>query len=158
MAIEVNVKKTEPVTVAFVAKKGSYDQIPQAFPELYAWTGQKGFIPSGPPIGVYYNNPSEVPVEELMWEIQSPISGDVAPSGPDEKGLGVKKLDGAEVAFAMHKGPFDQVGPVWSGVVRWIVEQGYEIAGPGQEVYLSDPATTAPSDLLTEIRFPVSRK
>lgn len=158
MATEVKVKQVEPVTVAFVAKKGSYSQIPLAFPDLYAWIAQQGYVPSGPRMGAYYQPPGQVPEEELVWEIQSPIVGDVAPCEPDEEGLGVKGVEGGEVAFALHEGPFDQVGAVWEVVKEWIAHNGYEIAGPGQEVYLSDPSNVRPEDLMTEVRFPVKKR
>lgn len=35
MAIEVTVKKTEPITVAFVSKKGPYNLIGETFGTLY---------------------------------------------------------------------------------------------------------------------------
>jgi effector-binding domain-containing protein len=40
-------------------------------------------------------------------------------------------------------------------MMGWIAEQGYEIAGPSQEVYLSDPNSVAPEQYVTEIRFPI---
>ncbi len=156
--IEVAIKKTEPRTVAFVAMKGPYTKIPEAFPKLFGWIVEKGYIPAGPPMGVYFNAPGEVPDEELLWEIQCPIGGDIAPSGPDERGLGVKQVEGAEVASTMHKGPFDQVGATFGALVGWIMENVYEIAGPAEEVYLSKPEKTPPEELLTELRFPVRRR
>jgi len=40
---------------------------------------------------------------------------------------------------------------------RW-VDNGYEIVGPYEEVYLSDPGKTMPEELLTEVRFPVKKR
>jgi effector-binding domain-containing protein len=40
----------------------------------------------------------------------------------------------------------------------WIAENGYEIAGPYEEVYLSDPGKTMPEALLAETRFPVKKR
>ena len=158
MAIEVTVKKTDFRTVAFVHRKAHFNEIPQAMGQLYGWIQQKGYVPAGPPIGVYFNSPQQVPPDELVWEIHAPIAGDVAPGGPDEQGIGVKTVEGVEVASAMHKGPFDQVGPVYAELFQWLTDNGYELAGPTEEVYLSDPGTTAPEELLTEIRFPVKKR
>ncbi len=93
-----------------------------------------------------------------MWEVRCPIGGDVPPGGPDERGFGVKKVEVVEVARTMHKGSFDQVGAVYSALVEWIMEKGYEIAGPPEEVYLTDPAYTPAEALLTEARFPIKKK
>ena len=158
MAIEVTVKKTEPMTVAFLSMKGPFTLIGEAFGKLYGWIGEKGHIPAGPPLGVYFNAPGQVPAEELLWELRSPIAGDVPPSGPDERGLGVKRVEGVEVASTMHKGPYDQIGALYGALAGWIAENGYEIAGPPEEVYLSDPDKTPPEELLTEVHFPVKKK
>jgi effector-binding domain-containing protein len=158
MAIDVIVSKTKAMTVAFVSKKGPYSQLNETFPRLYDWLRGKGFEPAGPPSGVYFNSPEQVPAEELMWEVRCPIGGDVAPSGPDEQGFGVKRVEAVDIACTMHKGPFDQVGVVYDALFGWIMENGYEIAGPSEEVYLTDPAYTPPAELLTEVRFPVRKK
>ena len=94
MAIEVTLKTTEPMTVAFASMKGPYSLIGEIFGKLYSWIGERGFVPSGPPIGVYFNTPGQVPDAELLWELRSPIAGEAAQTGPDERGLGVKKLKG----------------------------------------------------------------
>ncbi|MBE0415657.1 MAG: GyrI-like domain-containing protein [Dehalococcoidia bacterium] len=158
MAIEVTVKKTEPMTVAFVSMKGPYTLMEEAFGKLYGWIREKGYIPAGPPMGAYFNAPEQVPPDELLWEIRSPIAGEVAPSGPDERGLGVKRVEGAKVAATRHKGFFDRVEATIHALEGWIMEKGYEIVGPSEEVYLSDPGRTPPEQLLTEVRFPVRKK
>ena len=156
--IEVTVKKTDSMTVAFLSNKGPYTLIYDAFGKLYGWIDEKGYIPTGPPLGVYFNAPGQVPSEELLWEIGSPITGDVALSGPDEKGFGVKKVEGAELASTIHKGPFDQVGHTIHALEAWIAENGYEIVGPYEEIYLSGPGKTPPEEILTELRFPVKKR
>ena len=159
MAMEVTVKKTEPRTVAFVAMKGPYTKIPEAFPKLFGWLiREKGYIPAGPPIGVYFNAPGEVPGEEPLWEIQCPVGGDVAPIGPDERGLGVKRVEGVEVASTVYKGPYDQVAATYEALVGWITGNGYEIAGAVEEIYLNEPDKTPPEELLTELRLPVRKR
>ncbi len=141
-----------------ISKKGLYSQLGETFPKLYDWLREKGYEPAGPPSGVYFNSPGQVPPEELLWEVRCPIGGDVPPGGPDERGFGVKKVEVVEVARTMHKGSFDQVGAVYSALVEWIMEKGYEIAGPPEEVYLTDPAYTPAEALLTEARFPIKKK
>jgi DNA gyrase inhibitor GyrI len=45
------------MTVAFASMKGHYSQIGETFGKIYGWIGEKGFVPSGAPIGVYFNAP-----------------------------------------------------------------------------------------------------
>jgi effector-binding domain-containing protein len=157
-SIQVTVKDTEPLTVAFLSKKGPYTQISAAFGQLYGWIGQKGYTPTGPPTGVYFNAPGQVPDDQLAWELRSPIAGKVSPSGPDKDGLGVKQVATIKVAATMHKGSFETVGKTYEALVGWIMQNGYDIAGPSEEVYISDPSKTPPQELLTEVRFPVRKR
>ncbi len=156
-AMEVTGKETEPTTVAFVAVKGPFTLISESFGKLYGWIAQKGYVPSGPPSGIYFTTPGQVPEEEMVWELRSPIAGNFPDCGPDEQGLGVKKLPAALVASALHKGPFEEIGGTYGALAAWIAEKGYESAGPQEEVYLTDPMETPPDQLLTEVRFPIRK-
>jgi len=50
------------------------------------------------------------------------------------------------------------VAATWEALAGWIMENGYEIAGAGEEVYLSDPDKTPPEELITELRCVVRKK
>jgi len=153
--IDVAIRDIQPQMVAYISMKGPYTKVQQAFGTLFDWLGRRGLVPAGPPSGAYFNAPGEVSEEQLMWELRCPVAGDTPASGPDEKGLGVKLVEGAQVAATMHKGPFDKVGATWDALGKWIAASGYQIVGPGIEIYLSDPGQTKPEDLLTEVAFPV---
>lgn len=157
-SIQVTVKEREPMTVVFLGMKGPYTQISVAFGKLYGWIGEKGYQPSGPPLGIYFNAPGQVPDDELSWELCSPIAGNVAPSGPDEQGLGVKRLEAVPVASTMHKGSYQDVGKTYQELSAWINENGYDAVGPAEEMYLTNPAEAPPDELLTEVRFPVRKR
>ena len=154
-SIEVTVKETEPRTLAYLSMKGPYSQIGETFNRLYATIVEKGLVPAGPPVGFYYNTPGQVPDEQLYWELCSPVAGEVSVGGPDEKGFGIKQLEPVQVAATIHKGSFENVGDTYGALAGWIAENGYQVNGPGEEVYLSDPGTTPPEELTTEVRFPV---
>ncbi|MFB0556546.1 MAG: GyrI-like domain-containing protein [Dehalococcoidia bacterium] len=156
--IVVTIKQVNPVTVAFLSVTGHYSQIPTAFDRLYGWINQKGYQPHGPAITVWYNIPGEVPDNELHWEVRSALSGDVIGIAPDPDNLGVKRLDAAQVATTMHKGPYDGVEKTYKALIAWVAANGYEIIGPPEELYYNEPAKTPPGELLTEIRFPVCKK
>jgi effector-binding domain-containing protein len=110
------------------------------------------------PLGVYFNSPEEVPEDELLWEIQWPLGGDVAPGEPDDRGFGVKHVEQYDAASTIYKGPYENMSGVYGALVPWIMENGYEIAGPAEEVYLNDPGSVPKEELLTEARFIVKKK
>lgn len=155
--IDVEIKTTEPMTVAYLPMKGPYAQIPEAMGRLYGWVAQHGMQPTGMPTSVYYTAPDAGPESEALWELLAPIAGDVAEQQPDESGCGVKHLGPQLVASALYRGPYEAIGSVYEELGAWIATNGYSPAGPPSETYLSDPADTAPEDYLTEIRFPVAK-
>ncbi|MFH1559846.1 MAG: GyrI-like domain-containing protein [Chloroflexota bacterium] len=155
---EVAVKKMGPTTVAYLPVTGSFNLIPESFVRLYGWINKNGYTPSGPPSVAFHNTPDRVPEEQLSWELRGPLAGSTPTSEPDEDGVGVKQLEAILVAATMHRGPYEAIDTsFYDALAKWIVENGYDIIGPCEEVYFSDP-NTSPDDTLTEVRFPVRRK
>jgi effector-binding domain-containing protein len=155
---EIAVKTVEARTVAYKGVKGSFQLIPGTIGEVVHWIMQKGLPLSGHPVGVYYNDPSQVAEEDMLWEIQWPLEGDAAPAEPDEQGVGVKRVESYQAAATVHTGPYDAVGPVYGAVAQWVMANGYEFAGAPEEAYLNDPNAEPKEEPRTEIRFPVTRK
>ncbi len=158
MDTEAAVKKTVPITVAFIAMKGSLSLINAAFGKLYTFVAEAGFIPAIPPSRIYFNIPGQVPDKELEWELRVPIVGICDASGPDGRGLGFRCLEETTVASIVHRGPFSTIRDTYGKLTEWIASNGYRISGPPEEVYLTEPGNTPPAELMTEIRFPVCKK
>ncbi len=154
---EIAVKHTEPETVAFLDTQGPYSLMPERLDLLYKWVVAHGLKPIGMPHAVYLT-PAETPVSEAEWELQAPVAPSSHLKGPDRNGIGVKRLDSITVAFAMHKGPYDSVGTTYERLTNWIAENDYEITGPPEEIYFSDPEDTPPDEYLTEVRIPVRER
>ncbi len=148
------VKRAEPVTVAFLTMRGAYGQIPEGFDRLYGYVSAQGLIPAGPPQAVYLT-PPELPETDAEWELWAPVAGPVDPCGPDEHGLGVRDVPERTVAWVMHMGPYESIGPTYEGLARWIADNGHAVVGPPEEIYLSDPDEVPPEEYLTEVRFPI---
>lgn len=153
---EPTIEHVEPSVVAFLEMHGPYSQMPRAFGTLYGWIARHGLTPSGMPVGVYFTDPAVTPESDAAWELQAPLDGDPADAAVDAEACGVKHLDAHTEARVMHRGPYDSIASTYQGLVAWIAEHGYVMAGPPMEAYLSDPADTAPADYLTEVRFPVT--
>ena len=149
------IKLTEPMTVAFLAMKGPYAQIPEGMGRLYGTAAQMGLVPTGMPMAAYFTDPSEGPEYEAEWEIWAPVAGEPEPFPADESGLGIKLLPSERVVFAMHRGPYELIGDTYDRLIAWLQTEGHTMTGAPREAYLSDPNTTAPEDLLTEIQLPI---
>ncbi len=74
-------------TVAFIGMRGSFDQIPQGFDQLYGWIARHGLTPGGMPQAVYYSDPATTPEEETMFELWAPLAPDAQEVEPDESGI-----------------------------------------------------------------------
>jgi len=153
--LDVQLKTTGPQTVAYVSKHGPYAQIPEAMGQLYAWVAQHGLQPAGMPAGVYLEDPQTADANDARWEVRTPVVGD--PPETEEPGdLGVKHLEPHLVASVMYRGVYENIAPTYGELGEWVANHGYEVIGPPEELYYSDPETTKPEDYLTEIRFPVA--
>lgn len=147
-------KKIGKRQVAYISYKGPFDEIPVLMGEVVGFIMAKGLQMMGPPFGIYYNSPQEVPVEELMYEVGMPISGEAAEEGR----VKIKTVQEQLVLSAVHKGPYNEVGMVYGAIAQYAYQNGYEIIGPPMEIYLSDPNETPENELLTECTFPVIKK
>jgi effector-binding domain-containing protein len=53
--------------------KGPYEECINAYEELFSWVAEKGEKIVGPIREVYFNDPWEVPPEEILTEIYAPL-------------------------------------------------------------------------------------
>lgn len=155
--IEIDTKKTEPVTVAYVLMTGPYSRIPEAMGRLYGWIAQHGLRPLGMPSAVYFTPPDAVAPGEPEWEVRAPLASGSPEIPVDDSDCGVKHVESALVAYTLHRGPYETIAPAYEALQSWVPVNGFRFAGPPEEVYFSDPSNTAPEDYLTEIRFPIEK-
>lgn len=155
--LEVNVKTTDPQTVAFISMRGPYELIPQAMGTLYGWVQSHGYTPVGMPSGVYLSDPATVEQSQALWMLRAPIADDVADVAPDEAGCGIEHVAAHLVASAVHRGPYDTVEATYRELGQWVATNGYRMVGPPEEFYLTDPDEAPPEDYLTEIHFSVEK-
>jgi AraC family transcriptional regulator len=144
----VEVRKFPGMRVAYVQLVGPYGEVMgPAFGRLFGWAGANGVAPLGPPLGIYYDDPSQVPPEKLRSEACIPVGPQVRGSGEVQ----VKDLPAGEVAVLTYKGPYSGVGPAYNELYGWIGQHGYRPIEPCFEVYLNDPDQVPPEELLTEV-------
>ncbi|MEV6522456.1 MerR family transcriptional regulator [Longispora sp. NPDC051575] len=68
---------------------------------------------------------------------------------------GADLLPGGTFACATHVGPYDQITLTGHALLSWCAARGHPPTGPLREVYVSDPATTAPEHLVTHLMVPL---
>ena len=154
----VEVVEIEPFFYAAVEMTGSYEQHGQAFMTLMGSAGQQGIPMNEAPFGIYHNSPEDTPEAELKWEVGMPL--------PEEKELAapivLKKWEFTTVAQRDFEGAIDgdEMQAVYYGMYEWITANGYELAGPMLERFLSMPAANEKGEMVGKVQivFPVQKK
>ena len=153
---EITIVDVKPQLVAGIKKTGSYKIIAELLPKLYEYAGSKGAQFAGPPVFVCH----EVTVEKVMEadkngtanvEVAAPIAAKI----PETDEITCYELPGGKMAKTIHKGPYQDCGPTYEKLYKWIEEKGKKITGPVREVYLNDPREVGEEEALTEIYAPI---
>ncbi|MCX6566760.1 MAG: GyrI-like domain-containing protein [Candidatus Aminicenantes bacterium] len=151
---DVQIKDQMPFVYAYLECSGSFSQISGKIGEfMNAYFGQ-GLNPSEALFAIYFNTPGQVPEAELKWLIGMPVSADVTPAAPLQKG----EFKYPKVASCIHIGPYEKVGETYAKMMAYISQNGWNIAGPAMEWYLDNPMAVAPENLRTEVILPVEKK
>ena len=149
MPYEITVKDVPPIDVASLRVHTSLDKIGEdlgmGFGKVIAASGS----PAGMPFIVFHDVIDEETDGDI--EICIPVLAPIAPTG-DVVG---RRIEGGSMATTTHKGPYDQISPAYHTITGWVQDHGHEFAGPPREIYLNDPATVAPEELLTEVQWPI---
>jgi len=121
-----------------------------AFGEVYGAIGAAGAEAAGPPFVIYHSMPQ--PGTPLDIEVCAPITGPFEPRDPWR----LLTLPAGTFASRLHVGPYTTIGTTYDALSAWIPANGYAIAGPPREAYLSPPSTP-PDQTQAVVEFPVVR-
>ncbi|MGD2157660.1 MAG: MerR family transcriptional regulator [Anaerolineales bacterium] len=151
----VVIKSVEPLKVA--ALRGIVPTPPdqgRLWNELESYLARQHVQPAGPCLSLYHDEE----YKEVDWDIEvcEPIEGDL----PETERVKVRQLaDTKTMACVVHQGPFITISEAYEALIKWIGENGYQIVGPGREVYLREAKEGDQNDpdTLTEVQFPVKK-
>jgi hypothetical protein len=71
-------------------------------------------------------------------------------------GVRLSILDEGRSAQVLHVGPYAEERPTVERLLAFIAAAGHTVRGRHHEIYLSNPARTAPEKLRTVLRYPVA--
>lgn len=150
---EVSIVEADRQSVASVTKHTSFSRMKEdvmaAFMTLGAEIKRSSLLTSGPPMLIYHHVVDEESEGDI--EVCVPVNVPFA-GGPETTG---RTLDGGKLATTEHRGPYEELAPAYQVLTAWVTEKGYEFAGPPREVYVNDPRTVAPEELVTRLEFPI---
>ncbi|MFP4029395.1 MAG: GyrI-like domain-containing protein [Candidatus Brocadiia bacterium] len=151
---EVQLKELRSLTVMSRSFTGSYSQTGDQLDELMAWLLRAGHPYSEPPRTIFYDDPEEVPEEDLRAEVCLPIEEECEARDEVER----KRLEAGTFACLMHEGAYEGIRDKYEQIFDWIDENGYEYIkemGVREVLHTIIGETQEQEELLTEIRVPV---
>ena len=151
MGDDVQIKQLPAQLALVVTKRVKMGEVAQgmgeAFGTLMRHAGATGAQFAGPPFCLY----PEMPADEFTFLVCMPV----APGAVAGDEVALEELPAAEAATLLYKGPYDGMEPSWQSLMAWVGRSGRRPGGPMREVYLNDPDSCAPEDLLTELVVPL---
>ena len=151
----VSVKEIPMRTVVFLRCNGSWRQLPKMIDSLNNYVEKTLMMTTEPASGIFYNQPDEVAVDDLEWDVFLTISrSDPLNSLDIELDFRLRELPNTIVASIIHRGSYRKVAATYERLEEWITREGYSVTGPSEEVYFSVFGTPEDSQLM-EIRIPI---
>ncbi len=115
-----------------------------------AYLRELGEESAGPPFNVRGDVDED---DHSQVEIGWPTGRELPARFPVES----RALPPGPVAWAVFRGPYEELPGAYRAVYEWALEHGHEPAGPPREIYYSDPdATPDPADYVTGIVWPLT--
>jgi len=148
---EVKILDSTPFSYASLCCSGSYEQFGVKMGQFMQEFFKQKLTPAGAPFGLFLNSPQEVKKEDLKWEIGFPVAKEAVVAEPLKKGEFIFR----KIASSIHAGPYDKVSETYAKMLKFIADNGYQVAGPCLEKYLNNPMQVKPEELKTEVIIPV---
>ena len=154
--MNAEIKYCDPIRVVMLRHTGSYDGIGPVFDQLWSWVTSQN-VPVQRTIGIYWDNPDEVPVAKLRSAACVEIPTDYQVTDGGGLTLVLDNIAAGEYATTRYVGPYENLAAQWSDLGTFAEQtMGRTISqNPAFEVYVNDPSDTAPHDLITELYMPV---
>ena len=155
--MEVKIAHREPTRVAFMRHVGPYGEVGATWDKFLPVLGKDGLLGGDALIiGICHDDPEVTPPDKIRYDACVSVDEHFVPDGE----IGVQVIPGGEYAVTTHFGPYQELGETYTKLLgEWLPRSGRELrSAPCFEVYLNDPQSTEPEDLLTDIYAPLQTK
>ena len=152
----VEIKKIDPIPVAFVRHIGSYDHILDAWTHLANEVGIiKLLSDKTKKISIPYDAAELTPTDKLRYD--ACISLDEIPDFKPSGKVGIQEIKGGKYAIITHKGPIEKIDATYHILFGlWLPKSGYEPDDqPNFMLHRNTPFIVKPDELLTDIYLPI---
>jgi len=152
---EVSIKFLMAIKVATMEKEGPVGEVGKALEQLSQFLKEKKVKVTGTPMGLFHDDPKSFNPQKARYEVCLPISGKFK----EEGGVKSKELEKGAFACITHSGPIEKLPDTYKTILRWIEENGYQVAGPMREIYQKGirEAGGIPQEFLIEVQLPIRK-
>lgn len=151
MSYEFELKEQPEQPVLSTRARSAAENLPQllgqVFEAVMQYLGELGEAPAGPPFVAYYN----MDMKDLDLEIGFPVLHQLSGKGDIQSSA----IPAGKYAACLYTGPYEEMGPAYEGLTKWVEEKGYEPSGISYEFYYNSPMEVPPAELKTQILFPL---
>jgi AraC family transcriptional regulator len=155
--MKIAIKNIPPRLVAFVRHVGPYATCGEAWDRLCSYLGHQGWL-SGDTlfIGISHDDPDVTPPDRIRYDACVTVDDTFQPHGD----IGVQTIPGGDYAVTTHLGAYDRLSQTYSKLLgQWMPRSGRTLrSAPCFEVYLNDPKSTEPADLITDVYAPLENQ
>ncbi len=154
-SMKVKIEHLNPIRVAFMRHVGPYDKVGPTWDKLMTYLGKEGWLGGSLRcIGLCHDDPEVTPAEKIRYDACVEVSEAFEPAGE----IGLQVIAGGDYAVTTHFGSYNKLGDTYAKFLgQWVPRSGRELrSAPCFEVYLNDPGSTRPADLLTDIYAPLA--
>jgi len=152
--MNVQIMTIKPMRVAFMRHVGPYAEVGATWDRLLPWLGKEGLLGGDTQcIGICHDDPEVTPPDRIRYDACVTVDERFAPAGD----IGIQTIPGGEYAVVTHFGSYSKLGETYANLLGiWLPRSGWTLRfTPCFEVYLNDPGSTEPEDLLTDIYAPL---
>jgi AraC family transcriptional regulator len=140
--------------VAFMRHVGPYGKVGATWDRFLTIMGKDGYLGGNTVLlGICHDDPEVTSHNRIRYDACLTVDDDFESSGD----IGVQTVAGGEYAMTTHRGPYNKLGNTYAMLMgHWLPRSGRELRdAPCFEIYLNDPGSTVPKDLLTDIYAPL---
>ncbi len=148
----VKIVETPAMQGVKLEHRGSYLMIEHAFNPLMLWAKQHD-VDYQAVLGIYYDDPFAVEEKDLRSSACLILENPVEPTAP----IQTLHLPPMRCAVLRHRGPYADMRLAYMWLYgQWLPNAGVEVAdAPVFEIYLNEPQTTPPTELVVDIYLPI---
>ena len=149
--VNIETVELEPQPALVVCRKVAITEFGVVLADIYGRVfrhiAEAGQQPAGMPFMRYFS------MDGVACDIAAgmPVSEPIPGAGDIEAHV----LPGGNALTALHVGPYEEVGGVWSQVMRRAGELGSTTRFGGWDVYINDPGDVSREELQTRVYLPL---